>query len=112
MNLKFFHKLFLGITAAFLIFFIGFYIGYNNGETVINIDTIEHPAESTETGLININTATAEDLDLLPGIGPSLAAAIIEYRENNGDFASTEDIMNVKGISLNVYRSIKTLITV
>ncbi len=112
MELNFLHKLFLCLTAAVLIFFIGFYIGYNNGETTINIETFERSAESTETGLININTATSEELDLLPGIGPALASAIIEYRETNGEFTNTEDIMNVKGISLNVYRNIKTLITV
>ncbi len=48
--------------------------------------------------LVNINTATAEELDALPGVGPSTAQAIIEERETNGAFTSVEDIMRVSGI--------------
>ncbi|MCA9913493.1 MAG: ComEA family DNA-binding protein [Anaerolineae bacterium] len=48
--------------------------------------------------IIAINSATAEELQTLPGIGPSTAAAIIEYREANGAFSSLEDLDNVPGI--------------
>ena len=47
---------------------------------------------------ININTATKEDLDTLPGIGPATAQKIIDYRQEHGNFSSIEDIKNVKGI--------------
>ena len=50
------------------------------------------------SGLVNINTATADELDTLPGVGPSTAATIIEDREQNGPFSSTEDLMRVSGI--------------
>jgi len=47
---------------------------------------------------ININTASAEELTQLRGIGPKYAAKIVEYREQNGPFASAEDIMKISGI--------------
>ena len=49
-------------------------------------------------GLVNVNTATAEELETLTGIGPSLAQAIIDYRAEHGDFTAAEDLLNVKGI--------------
>ena len=61
---------------------------------------------------ININTATLEELDSLPEIGPSLAQRIIEYREKNGLFKSIEEIMNVSGIGPSIFEQIKDLITV
>ena len=49
-------------------------------------------------GGININTATAEELTLLPGVGPATAARIVQYRQEHGKFASVDDLANVKGI--------------
>lgn len=63
-------------------------------------------------GLINVNTADAATLDTLPGIGPTKAQAIIDYREQNGPFASIEDIQNVSGIGPATYADIAPLITV
>lgn len=51
-----------------------------------------------EPGLVNVNTAGAAELEGLPGIGPSLAAAIVEERERGGPFASPEDLLRVSGI--------------
>jgi competence protein ComEA len=63
-------------------------------------------------GKININTATAEELDTLPGIGPALAQRIIEYREDNGAFKSIEAIVGVSGIGEATLEKISDLITV
>lgn len=61
---------------------------------------------------ININTASAEDLDTLPGIGPARAADIIAYREENGSFQNIEELKNVKGIGDKSFEDLKDLITV
>lgn len=70
--------------------------------------------ESTnnETTKININTDSKEKLMTISGIGSSKADAIIEYRTKNGNFKTTEDIINVSGISKTIYDKIKDTITV
>ncbi len=66
----------------------------------------------TTSGLININTATQEDLETLPGIGPSTAANIIAYREANGAFTTIEAIKEVPGIGDGKFQAMQDLITV
>ncbi len=60
---------------------------------------------------VNINTATLEELDTLPGIGPSTAQAIIDYRRQYGNFQRADEITNVSGIGPATYERIKDLIT-
>ena len=66
----------------------------------------------TTAGLININLATATDLEMLPGIGPTMAANIIAHREANGPFITIEAIMDVPGIGEGKFAAMKDLITV
>ncbi len=61
---------------------------------------------------VNLNTATLEELDALPGVGPSTAKNIIAYRENHGGFAAPEEIMNVKRIGEKTFDKLKAHITV
>lgn len=65
-----------------------------------------------QEGKVNINTASAEQLAQLKGIGPALAQRIIEYREKNGPFENPEDLMKVKGIGQKTFESIKEAIVV
>lgn len=67
---------------------------------------------SNETKLININTASINELTTLSGIGKSKAEAIITYRQNNGLFKSIEDIMKVSGIGKSTYEKFKANITI
>jgi competence protein ComEA len=62
--------------------------------------------------LININTATFEELDTLPGIGGTYAQRIIDYRTEHGPFATIDDILNVPGIGSATFAEIKDMITV
>lgn len=63
-------------------------------------------------GLVNINTATETELSAIPGIGVGKAAAIVQYRQENGSFSSIEDIMKVSGIKEGTFEKIKDKITV
>ena len=75
-------------------------------------DEITDNITNKENGnLININTATKEELQKINGIGESKANNIIKYRENNGNFKSIEEIKNVEGIGDNLYETIKIYIT-
>ncbi len=67
---------------------------------------------TTPSSKMNINTAKAPELENLPGIGPSLAQKIIEYRQNHGPFLSLEDLLNVSGIGPAKLDQIKDLIIV
>lgn len=62
--------------------------------------------------LINLNTATEEELDTLPGVGPSTAQKIIAYREENGGFSSVEQLNEVSGIGDATFEKLKDLVTV
>jgi len=53
---------------------------------------------TSAAGIVDINSATLADLDALPGVGPSTAQAIIDYRTANGPYASVDDLLNVRGI--------------
>jgi competence protein ComEA len=63
-------------------------------------------------GRVNLNTADADELMSLPGIGEAKAMSILSYREERGSFSSIEDIMNITGIKEGVYSKIKDYITV
>ncbi len=64
------------------------------------------------TGLVNINTASLEQLDTLPGVGPSTAQKIVNHRDEIGPFSAIEEIMDVPGIGEAKFASFKDLITV
>lgn len=72
----------------------------------------ETQPQPTEGGLVNINTAGVDELTALPGIGPVLAQAIVDYRTANGSFSSVEELINVKGIGTKKLEAILDYATV
>ncbi len=83
-----------------------------DGEQV-HVSTIGEPTpapESTGGFPININTATAEQLETLPGVGPAIAQRIIDHRQANGPFESKTDIQDVSGIGPATYADMEELI--
>ena len=61
---------------------------------------------------IDLNRATAAELQLLPGVGPALSRRIVEYRESQGEFDRIEDVMQVSGIGPRTFEAIKVYLTV
>ena len=103
------------ITCVFAAFLGGFHLGRRLNRSPVHIYQATAPADAapeppepeTEqesetkpaiTGPMNINTATAEQLDTLPGIGPVLAQRIVDYRTAHGGFQAVEELLNVSGI--------------
>lgn len=79
-----------------------------------NLTETKSSSASTQTvsSKININTASAAELDKLPGIGPTYAQRIIEYRESKGGFKSISEIQNVKGIGPKTFEKLKDMIEI
>jgi comEA protein len=69
-------------------------------------------ARATASAPVNLNSATAAQLQTLPGIGASAAQRILDYRQKNGSFKKIEELMNVKGIGEKSFLKLKPLITV
>ena len=69
-------------------------------------------AKPAVAGAININAASATELEALPGIGAKTAGRIIEYRQKNGPFKKIEELMNVRGVGEKNFLKLKPLITI
>ncbi len=63
-------------------------------------------------GKVNINTATVEQLTTLPGVGPKLAARIVEYRQKSGAFRAPKELLNVQGIGEKNFAKLESWLTV
>lgn len=82
------------------------------GEKTETTSSAGSSQSSQMVGKININTATAEELDTLSGIGPAYAKRIIDYRTANGGFKSIDQIQEIKGIGPKTFEKIKDQITI
>jgi len=69
-------------------------------------------AKPASTAIVNLNTASANDLEGLPGIGAKTAARIVEYRQKNGPFKKIEELMNVRGVGEKNFLKLKSQISV
>ncbi len=127
------------LTVILLSLALGFYVGRDTAEGAVVIEAakpeviselqsqITEPPETTPEAAasledsvipsepeypLDINTATVDDLDDLPKIGPVLAQRIIDYRNANGDFQFIEELMNVEGIGEGIFEKIKEFVEV
>jgi len=80
--------------------------------TPVLASPVQAPAPAAEKAALNLNAATLDQLETLPGIGRKVAERILEYRTKSGGFKKIEELMNVKGIGEKSFLKIKPLITV
>lgn len=115
----------LGIAAAGLLAIVGYNLWIAppaEGLTVVNIDSssisleespeLDMPIVPDAEHPLDLNAATEEELDLLPGIGEVLAGRIVQYREEHGPFQSPEDLLNVDGIGESTLADIRDRIII
>lgn len=111
------------VTCAFAAFLFGFFAGRNVNRTPVRISSLPAVAEATEPeatavpeqtepAIVDINTATLEQLESLPGIGPVLAQRILDYRKEFGDFQTIGDLTNVSGIGIKKLEAMLDYITI
>ena len=116
------------IAVAFISFCLGMFLAKRHEPDTVTITTGKTPvsqaasdaAQQTEpsesadyiSGRLNINTASAEDFALLPGIGEALAQRIVDYRTANGPFTEVSELCNVSGIGDKRLEAILEYITV
>ncbi len=102
------------VTGFLLIaFLVGFFVGRNSGHSPILTSKVPTSAsQSSAVEKININTATLEQLQTLPGIGETIAKRILQYRADYGPFEKVEDLTHVDGIGLDKLAQIIDYVTV
>lgn len=112
--------LLLAVTLLFTGLIVGVFIGRNSVGTLISLNPFagNSPAStnatehSVELGKVNINTASINELTLLPGIGKTKAIEIIDFREKYGKFTRIEDLLYVDGFSYTSIEELRPYITV
>lgn len=102
--------LLLAIACVLMALMAGYFLGRNTVRSPIVVSKL--PTQAASQGLLNINTATLEQLQELPGIGKTLAQRILDYRNTHGPFERLSDLSLVEGIGLDIIERITDYATV
>ena len=105
--------LLLGMTGLFLCVLLGLFLHDRRADVPVETEVqVAQEEILPDLSPLDLNTATAEELAGLPGIGPELAGRIVAYREEHGGFGSIEEIMEVSGIGEGKFTALEGRITV
>ena len=97
------------VIAALL---LGFLLGAFMGRNYVKGDVLVMFEGSEEIGKINLNTATLDELKMIPGFGDTTVQRIIDYRIRKGHFRSVDDLMNISGITAEKLEQIRHMLVV
>ncbi len=100
------------LVLACLVFTLGFLLGRGSGKTQIQVQTAQGMPVTEAAERLDLNTATAEELDELPGVGSDLAKQIVAYREKVGVFVSVEELRNISGVGESRFAALQDLVEV
>lgn len=114
-----FLKFLLTATLACLTFTLGFYVGRNQSGSQVRLAVpgamLTAPAQTTAPtdshSRVNLNTATAQELATLPGIGEVLSQRIVSYREAHGPFLAVEALLEVDGVGEALVEDLRNFLT-
>lgn len=84
----------------------------DGAEVIVRAKSEQAPATPSTAGKLNLNTASVEALDKLPGVGSTRAQAIVDYRTSHGRFLAVEDLKNVQGFGAKLYEQVKDKLSV
>lgn len=105
-----------GVESVILIggqfFVLSKYLKKRKEEKLASEKTKQIELDSGHSNRININTASVEELEVISGIGPSIAQKIVAHREEHGYFSHIAEIMDVKGVGVSIYREIDSKIKI
>ena len=99
----------LAVAIVLMAFMAGYFLGRNAVSTPVIVSKL--PTQASQ-GKININTATLQQLDELPGLGTTLAQRILDYRNIHGPFERLSDLTMVEGIGIDILEKISDYVTV
>ncbi|MDD3346643.1 helix-hairpin-helix domain-containing protein [Oscillibacter sp.] len=106
----------LGMTALFLCILLALFLHDRKAAAaaaaVETDQTVPQEMILPDVSPLDLNTATAEELETLPGIGPALASRIVSYRASHGPFETIEEIMEVPGIGQGKFEGLRESVTV
>ena len=99
------------LRSAFLLALVAV-LGFGSATTGSAQQAAAPTGQTAAQDVVDLNSATAVQLETLPGVGPRTAERIIEYRRDNGSFEKIEDLMNVRGIGERSFLRLRPLVTV
>lgn len=105
-------KLLIGVTLLCVVFYAGVFTGRISSRNTLYLPDIQQQIGAAEYSPLDLNTATLDELSTLPGIGVALATAIVEYRNEYGDYVDIDELLDIAGMTDALYDTLSDYVYV